>query len=62
MRTNSQLKRELNPASRYSVYVQLNPMQVKIVNRLFKTGLWGGSPKHVVERLLCEALKPHATP
>ncbi len=54
------LKREMNPDATQRVTLVLNTPQIEIVNRLYKTGLWGNSPAKVVDRLLCEALTKYA--
>ena len=56
------LKREMNPEVTQQVTLRLNTPQIEIINRLYKTGLWGNTTAKVVDRLLCEALAKHAEP
>lgn len=60
--TATALARPLSTEDQCRITVELNIPMIEIVNRLYATGLWGNSPTKVVERLLCEAMKPHALP
>lgn len=59
MSTPSKLARAMDPRKAQSVTITLNAAKVEIVNRLYLTGLWGGTPAETVRRLFDEALKPH---
>lgn len=53
------LSRTLKEGVQHEVAIGLNIKQAEIVNRLLSTGLYGNSPRQVIQRLLDAALLPH---
>lgn len=55
----TKLARRLNPDQQQSILISLNVQQVEIVNRLYESGLWGGTPSEVARRLFDRACMDH---
>lgn len=55
----TKLARALDPNQQQSINIALNVQQVEIVNRLYESGLWGGTPSETVRRLFDRACMEH---
>lgn len=54
------LIREMDEKNYHTIEWALNVQQIRLLNKLLTTGLWGSTPRDVARRLLDEALRLHA--